>query len=61
MEGPVALRLNSISRTVLEGKKPRVLKSNRRFRIIVDVAEIEAGMTDKNHYYIGGARWIRVR
>ncbi|PQV65152.1 hypothetical protein B1R32_102160 [Abditibacterium utsteinense] len=62
MEGPVALRLDSKSRTVLEGKKSRVLKSNRRFRVLVDIVQkSEDGLVDKNHYIINGARWIRVR
>lgn len=61
MEGPVALRLDSKTRTVLEGQLPRVLKSNRRFRLAVDVAKSRENLVDRRHYLIGGVIWKRVR
>lgn len=62
-EGPVALRLNAHSRVVLEGKKPRVLRSNRIFRLVVDVTVIpkEDNLVDKKYYLINRTRWVRVR
>lgn len=64
LEGPVVLSLKSTSRVVLEGQKPRVLRSNRRFRIVVDIArrvKTDADSIDTNRYWIGDTRWKRVR
>lgn len=61
MEGPVALRLDSRTRTVLEARKLRVLRSNRRFRIAVDVAKSGENLVDRHHYFIDGVIWSRVR
>lgn len=58
-EGPVALLLKSTSRVVLEAKKPRVLRSQRVFRIVSDTIRSKEGMIDPNRYRIGGATWRR--
>ncbi len=61
MEGPVALLLDSRQRTVLKGQESRVLRSKRRFRIVVDVAKSGENRVDRRHYFIGGVAWKRVR
>lgn len=61
MEGPVALSLRSTSRTVLQGGRERVLKSNRVFRIVVDTVQSDSEWIDKNGYWIGGTKWKRVK
>ncbi len=62
MEGPVALVLRSRSRVVKRGRQRVVLDSRRSFRIVVDTSPDEngEGVVD-DRYYIGGAKWIRVR
>lgn len=61
LEGPVALSLKARNRVVFEGKKPRVLRSNRIFRLVVDVALKEDNFVAKKYYFINGTRWVRVR
>lgn len=58
--GPVALIIDAKSRIARQGRKKVVLPYNRSFRILVNTAG-EDGETDSGHYYIGGAKWIRVR
>ena len=61
LEGPVALGLSARSRVVLESNKPRVLRSSRNFRLVVDVVPDEASFVNKKYYLFSKIRWVRVR
>ncbi len=61
MEGPVALVLNSRTRTVRRNGRKVTLVSHRSFRLVVDVVQNDEREIDPNHYIIGHAKWVRVR
>ena len=60
LEGPVALLLKSRRRVVWENSKRRMLRSNRVFRLVVDVMVREENRVDKRYYHIGGVKWVRM-
>lgn len=61
LEGPVALRLNSTSRVVLEKGVRRTVATNRTFRIVVDTIRHDGEAPENNAYRIGDAIWKRVK
>lgn len=61
LDGIAALILDSKSRIVRRGKNRVVLDSNRSFRLIVVNAQDANGEPTDDAFYIGRAKWIRVR